>query len=166
MLRASAQKADQTPSSVIRLPSSQVVQDTIDSRPGLSRRTVALIEAIRAATVTDPSAGGLDRLRHLAAGLRAAIDNHGIRQQDGTAGETIPGVTKGFDASDQYFLVMRDDGNDPVEVLLEGLIAASAGVFDDIAEQGSTLTDLEKCALVIPLTLAGGLVDDAFCPSK
>ena len=110
------------------------------SRQGLSSRSAALLEAIRTAMVTDPSAGGLARLRHLAAGLRAEIERQAIRRIEGTAGETQPGVTKGFDASDQYFLVNRDDQADPVETLLEALIVSVAEVLDDILDRGSTLT--------------------------
>jgi hypothetical protein len=166
MTNSAIPKADQTPGDAIRLPSAQALMDHIASQPGLSARSSALLEAMRMAVVTDPSAGGIDRLRHLVAGLWAEIERQGIRPIEGSAGETIPGVTKGIDASDQYFLVIRDDGGDPVETLLEALVVSAAGVLDDILEQGSTLTDLERCSLLFPLILAGGLLDDAVSPIR
>ena len=158
-------KADQTPSGAIRLPSSQSLIDHLASKPGVSSRSTLLFEAIRGTMVTDPSAGGLDRLRHLAAGLRTEIERQAIGRIEGVAGETVPGVTRGFDASDQYFLVNRDDGADPVELLLEALMVSTAGVLEDILARGSTLTDLERCSLVTPLTLAAALLEEAASPT-
>ena len=159
-------KADQTPSGAIRLPTSSALMRRLASRRGLSSRSTALLEAIRSATVTDPSAGGLDRLRHLAAGLRAEIERQAIPRLEGSAGETTPEVTKGIDASDHYFIVNRDDQADPVEVLLEALIVSAAGVIDDILDRGSTLTDLERCSLVTPLALAAVLLEEAVSPTS
>ena len=155
------QKADQTPSSVIRLASSQALKNYAESRPGLSRRSTVLLEAIRSAAVTDPSAGGSDRLRHLAAGLRDEINRHAIERVHGSAGETVPGLTRGFDASDQYFLVYRDDRSNPVDVLIEALMVSAASVLDDIVTRGSTLTDLERCSLVMALCLAASMLEEA-----
>jgi hypothetical protein len=166
MMKSTPAKADQTPRGAIRLPSAQALMDHIASRPGLTPRSSALLEAIRMAAVTDPSAGGLERLRYLAAGLRDEIGRQAIERIEGAAGETIPGVTRGFDASDQYFLVSRNDHGDPIEILLEALIVSAAHVLDDILEQGSTLTDLERCSLVLPLTLAAVLLDDAVSPAR
>jgi hypothetical protein len=166
MLKSPNEKADQTPSGAIRLPSSLALKDHIESRPGVSRRSSALIEAIRDAAVTDPSAGGEDRLRHLAGELRAAIERQAIKRFDGSAGMTVTGVTKGIDASDQYFLIKRDDAGDPVELLLEALLVSTAGVLDDILARGSTLTDLERCSLITPLTVVAGLIEEAVSPTS
>lgn len=161
-----SRKADQTPSGAIRLPPAQSLVRNLESCRGLSPRSVARLESIRSTMVTDPSAGGLDRLRHLDASLWAEIERQTIRCVEGAAGETQPGVTKGFEASDQYFLVNRDDQADPVEILLEALMISTAGVLDDILDRGSTLTDLERCSLVIPLALVAALLEDAVSPTS
>ena len=165
MTKPTTREADQTPSGAIRLASSEALKHHIDTRPGLSRRASAMLEAIRWAAVTDPSVGGEDRLQHLAAGLHAEIGQQAIERIEGSTGETVPGVTRGIDASDQYFLVHRDDGADPVEVLLESLMVSTAGVLDDILARGSTLMDLERCSLVTPLILAATLLEEAVSPN-
>ena len=102
--------ADQAPNRAIRLSSPDALVQLIARRPGLSARSASLVRAVRAAVVTDPSAGGVERLRFLAGRLRDAVERQGICPRVGSASGTIPGLTKRFDAQDQYFLITRATG--------------------------------------------------------
>ena len=157
-------ESDQNEYEAIRLGSPQRLMEAARARCGLTTRSVELVEGVRRLLPTDPSASEVGRLRHLHARLESMIDRLGITRSRRAAGTTTP-TTCGTDASDQYFLVERDDGQDPIVLMLEALVVSTANLIDERLRRGTTLSDLESYYLVYPLLAAASLVEDALRPT-
>jgi hypothetical protein len=111
----------------------------------------------------DPAVSGSERLHEMRARLDAGIRGLGIQRRRRSAGVTTPGQ-KGPDASDQYFLVVRDDQSDPIEQLLETLIVTMANLIDERLHRGNKP---ERPRVVLPHLLAHRrrAVGRGCCPS-